>query len=358
MPLRMVPGGKMQASNLDDASAALDLLKAARALHAWSRLSTLPASAQGHSPLHAAGCLPYSAGTLLHGAHALPQEMASPSSGGPHVRRRRRASWPRTRTTVWSVWLGGQPIEEQGFKLRKGCEIIIATPGRLLDCLEKAYAVLNQCNYVVLDEADRMIDLGFEPQVWPHPGSRVQVACCAVLPRCLHALLPRPHPHSAECTATAGSGDWQAHLMSELRLWGQGAWSLKLPPCEVKGCSVVQGFKPGRHASAACQAVISASCTLPRASTWAQVIAVLDAMPSSNLKPEGEDEELDQSRIYRTTYMFSATMPSAVERLARKYLRRPVVINIGSAGKATDNVAQRVLVLKVLPCSAVPPWHV
>ena len=61
--------------------------------------------------------------------------------------------------------VGGQNIEEQGFKLRKGCEIIIATPGRLLDCLEKSYAVLNQCNYVVLDEADRMIDLGFEPQV-------------------------------------------------------------------------------------------------------------------------------------------------------------------------------------------------
>ena len=61
--------------------------------------------------------------------------------------------------------VGGQSIEDQGFKLRKGCEIIIATPGRLLDCLEKSYAVLNQCNYVVLDEADRMIDLGFEPQV-------------------------------------------------------------------------------------------------------------------------------------------------------------------------------------------------
>ena len=46
----------------------------------------------------------------------------------------------------------------------QGCEIVIATPGRLLDCLEQRYAVLNQCNYVVLDEADRMIDLGFEPQ--------------------------------------------------------------------------------------------------------------------------------------------------------------------------------------------------
>ena len=33
------------------------------------------------------------------------------------------------------------------------------------DCIEQSFAVLNQCNYVVLDEADRMIDLGFEPQV-------------------------------------------------------------------------------------------------------------------------------------------------------------------------------------------------
>lgn len=61
--------------------------------------------------------------------------------------------------------VGGQSIEEQGNKLRKGCEIVIATPGRLVDCIERRYAVLNQCNYVVLDEADRMIDMGFEPQV-------------------------------------------------------------------------------------------------------------------------------------------------------------------------------------------------
>ncbi len=42
----------------------------------------------------------------------------------------------------------------------------------------------------------------------------------------------------------------------------------------------------------------------------------------------------------------SATMPPPVERLARKYLRRPVVINIGSAGKAVDLITQRVLVVK------------
>ncbi|GAA0165917.1 hypothetical protein Leryth_010778 [Lithospermum erythrorhizon] len=136
--------------------------------------------------------------------------------------------------------VGGQSIEEQGFKIRQGCEVVIATPGRLIDCLERRYVVLNQCNYVVLDEADRMIDMGFEPQV----------------------------------------------------------------------------------------------------------VGVLDAMPSSNLKPENEDEELDEKRIYRTTYMFSATMPPAVERLARKYLRNPVVVTIGTAGKATDLITQHVIMMK------------
>lgn len=63
------------------------------------------------------------------------------------------------------VVVGGQSIEDQGFKLRSGVEIVIGTPGRMVDCLESSFMVLNQCNYVVLDEADRMVDMGFEPQV-------------------------------------------------------------------------------------------------------------------------------------------------------------------------------------------------
>ena len=46
--------------------------------------------------------------------------------------------------------------------MRDGCEIIIATPGRLVDCIERRVLVLGQCCYVIMDEADRMIDLGFE----------------------------------------------------------------------------------------------------------------------------------------------------------------------------------------------------
>lgn len=61
--------------------------------------------------------------------------------------------------------VGGTNMAEQGVKMREGCEVIIGTPGRLIDCISTSILVLNQCNYVVLDEADRMIDLGFEPQV-------------------------------------------------------------------------------------------------------------------------------------------------------------------------------------------------
>lgn len=58
--------------------------------------------------------------------------------------------------------VGGHAISEQSFHLRNGAEIIIATPGRLRDCIDQHIVVLNQCKYVVLDEADRMIDMNFE----------------------------------------------------------------------------------------------------------------------------------------------------------------------------------------------------
>lgn len=61
--------------------------------------------------------------------------------------------------------VGGHSIEEQVYKIHEGAEIVIATPGRLLDCLERRILVLSQCCYIVMDEADRMIDLGFEEQV-------------------------------------------------------------------------------------------------------------------------------------------------------------------------------------------------
>ncbi|KAF2737849.1 DEAD-domain-containing protein [Polyplosphaeria fusca] len=138
-----------------------------------------------------------------------------------------------------AVLVGGHSIEEQSFSLRDGAEIIIATPGRLLDCIERRVLVLSQCCYVIMDEADRMIDFGFEEPV----------------------------------------------------------------------------------------------------------NKILDSLPVSNEKPDddtAEDATEMKRGIYRQTMMYTATMPAAVERIAKKYLRRPAQVNIGNVGEAVETVEQRV----------------
>ncbi|XP_018332173.1 ATP-dependent RNA helicase p62 isoform X2 [Agrilus planipennis] len=60
---------------------------------------------------------------------------------------------------------GGAPKAPQARDLERGVEIVIATPGRLIDFLEKGTTNLERCTYLVLDEADRMLDMGFEPQI-------------------------------------------------------------------------------------------------------------------------------------------------------------------------------------------------
>ncbi|XP_026289769.1 uncharacterized protein LOC113214569 isoform X2 [Frankliniella occidentalis] len=60
---------------------------------------------------------------------------------------------------------GGAPKGPQARDLERGVEIVIATPGRLIDFLERGTTNLRRCTYLVLDEADRMLDMGFEPQI-------------------------------------------------------------------------------------------------------------------------------------------------------------------------------------------------
>lgn len=60
---------------------------------------------------------------------------------------------------------GGKPYEPQIKALKQGCDVLVATPGRLCDLVDKGVADLSHIEYLVLDEADRMLDMGFLPDV-------------------------------------------------------------------------------------------------------------------------------------------------------------------------------------------------
>ncbi|XP_073283829.1 DEAD-box ATP-dependent RNA helicase 24 [Primulina huaijiensis] len=64
-----------------------------------------------------------------------------------------------------SAVYGGMSKLEQFKELKAGCEIVVATPGRLIDMIKMKALTMLRATYLVLDEADRMFDLGFEPQI-------------------------------------------------------------------------------------------------------------------------------------------------------------------------------------------------
>merc|ERR1719373_553420 len=71
----------------------------------------------------------------------------------------------RTSGLRCTACFGGVSRYGQASDLRRGVEILIATPGRLLDFLEGGVTNLKRVTYLCLDEADRMLDMGFEPQI-------------------------------------------------------------------------------------------------------------------------------------------------------------------------------------------------
>ncbi|XP_062197442.1 DEAD-box ATP-dependent RNA helicase 52C-like [Phragmites australis] len=89
------------------------------------------------------------------------------------------------------VAYGGAPINQQLRDLERGVDILVATPGRLVDLLERARVSLQSIRYLALDEADRMLDMGFEPQVrriveqmdMPPPGVRQTLLFSATFPK-------------------------------------------------------------------------------------------------------------------------------------------------------------------------------
>ncbi|XP_031253156.1 DEAD-box ATP-dependent RNA helicase 37-like [Pistacia vera] len=94
------------------------------------------------------------------------------------------------------VAYGGAPIKDQLRELERGVDILVATPGRLVDLLERARVSLQMIRYLALDEADRMLDMGFEPQIrkiveqmdMPPPGVRQTMLFSATFPKEIQRL--------------------------------------------------------------------------------------------------------------------------------------------------------------------------
>lgn len=109
---------------------------------------------------------------------------------------------------------GGVPIHRQISRLASGVDIVVATPGRLIDLMERRACSLDEITITTLDEADHMADLGFLPPVTrildqtPADGQRLLFS--ATLDRgvdqLVRAYLSNPALHAVAADTTAGSG--------------------------------------------------------------------------------------------------------------------------------------------------------
>lgn len=94
------------------------------------------------------------------------------------------------------VAYGGADIQQQLRLIDRGCHLLVATPGRLVDILERRRISFQNIQYLVLDEADRMLDMGFEPQVrnivdgtdMPPSANRQTLMFSATFPENIQAL--------------------------------------------------------------------------------------------------------------------------------------------------------------------------
>ena len=117
-----------------------------------------------------------------------------------------------------AVVIGGVGMGPQEHALRSGVDVIVATPGRLLDHMKSPYAKLDKIEHLVLDEADRMLDMGFLPDIKrilkSLPAKRQTLFFSATMPGPIAALasqmLKNPAKINLDRNSTPAMGITQA----------------------------------------------------------------------------------------------------------------------------------------------------
>ena len=130
--------------------------------------------------------------------------------------------------------VGGMPMKPQIRDLRAGYDVIVATPGRLLDHIERGNVDLSAVEVLVLDEADRMLDMGFRPQIdaiiAALPKKRQTLLFSATMPNGVHALALRilHEPEWVEVTRQATPADNVEQVVYSVRTDRKAALLLHL----------------------------------------------------------------------------------------------------------------------------------
>ncbi|MDJ0612780.1 MAG: DEAD/DEAH box helicase [Rhizobiaceae bacterium] len=135
-----------------------------------------------------------------------------------------------------ALLIGGTSFEEQFKKLDRGADILIATPGRLLDCFDRGKILMTGVEVLVIDEADRMLDMGFIPDIEKIckmvPFTRQTLFFSATMPpeieRLANQFLQNPVQVTVARASSTSETITQYAVASEIEDWEKRALLRKL----------------------------------------------------------------------------------------------------------------------------------
>ncbi|KAG7259746.1 hypothetical protein CRUP_018839 [Coryphaenoides rupestris] len=272
------------------------------------------------------------------------------------------------------VVYGGADIGQQIRELERGCHLLVATPGRLVDMMERGKIGLDYCNYLVLDEADRMLDMGFEPQIrriveqdtMPPRGNRQTMMFSATFPKEIQILardfledyiflaVGRVGSTSENITQKVvwvEDSDKRSFLLDLLNATGLSdtgvLWRLRREPTPVEDFLYREGY--------ACTSIHGDRSQRDREEAPA-ISSALDAAPSS-WPPLWRPEVWTFSNV---KHVINFDLPSDIEEYVHRIGRTGRVGNLGLAtsffNDKNSNITKDLLDILVEAKQEVPSW--